>query len=354
VRLHVLIQFIERGLMRAVAAAEQLGDPTIALVNDECVLRILLGLRPGPASVSRLGKGIPGTTRETISRRLRKLTRAGFVAACDEAGAPIAGRRRAPGDACYILTPLGRVLLDVPAEAIWWETHLPGSVQRMAPSSFGIPGMRALGVLADRTNRLIIRELGDGPLQTAELIARIPGVNRSTVYKRLGDLTGEGLILRTKSAGYVIYELTKEIRELVRVSLRAARCEWLRAIASDQARISDLPGLLHVVAPLAHVPAGLGGIYLLDIESETTLQRRIYLSAASGRVSAMPTASAARPGAVGRGSPEACLEALLWGDPAHIACEGDLVLAQAILQGFSRVLRRPNRPEQSQAPPASN
>jgi hypothetical protein len=175
-------------------------------------------------------------------------------------------------------------------------------------------------------------------------------MDRSTVLRRLAHLTQEQLILHTEIAREMSYALTDEIRQLARVSLRAARFEWMRASEEDRERVSDLPGLLHVVAWLAHLRAGVSGIYLLEIESERTLQPRIYLTAASGRITAMPAAPTVRPQAIGRGSPAACCEALLSGDPSHIASEGDEALVQAILEGFARVLRRPKTSQNSTDP----
>ncbi|MGJ7498046.1 winged helix-turn-helix transcriptional regulator [Variovorax sp. RT4R15] len=68
-----------------------------------------------------------------------------------------------------------------------------------------------LGFLGHRWNAVILWHLGDGPLHHSELMLRLPGIRPKALAKRLVALVGQGLVSRSRIAGFptrVSYALT--------------------------------------------------------------------------------------------------------------------------------------------------
>ena len=73
---------------------------------------------------------------------------------------------------------------------------------------------RALDVVGDRWNLLIVRQLLVGPARYGELHAGLPGVATNLLADRLRDLEGAGVIERRFAAASPIYALTQWGAEL--------------------------------------------------------------------------------------------------------------------------------------------
>lgn len=73
---------------------------------------------------------------------------------------------------------------------------------------------RALDVVGDRWNLLIVRQLLIGPARYGELHAGLPGVATNLLADRLRDLEGAGVIERRFAAASPIYALTQWGAEL--------------------------------------------------------------------------------------------------------------------------------------------
>lgn len=73
---------------------------------------------------------------------------------------------------------------------------------------------RALDVVGDRWNLLIVRQLLVGPARYGELHAGLPGVATNLLADRLRDLEGAGVIERRSAAARPIYALTQWGAEL--------------------------------------------------------------------------------------------------------------------------------------------
>src|SRR5687768_3408798 len=73
---------------------------------------------------------------------------------------------------------------------------------------------RALDVVGDRWNLLIVRQLLVGPARYGELHAGLPGVATNLLVDRLRDLEGAGVIERQPAAAGPIYALTQWGAEL--------------------------------------------------------------------------------------------------------------------------------------------
>ncbi|MBO0853003.1 MAG: helix-turn-helix transcriptional regulator [Nocardia sp.] len=69
---------------------------------------------------------------------------------------------------------------------------------------------RALEVVGDRWNLLVVRELCSGPRRYSDLFADLPGISTDILASRLKDLENEGILTRHKTGprASAVYELT--------------------------------------------------------------------------------------------------------------------------------------------------
>ena len=268
------------------ADREELGLGTLRLLAEDCMLTVLAELSRGPVSTSDIEIRAPGIPRWTALRRLHSLAHAGFARTLGDGDRRGRGRARS-SQAPYVLTRLGReYLLQVPAAA----AHCERTWCSPPPGRPDAPGLWVLGLVADQPTRALARALADAPLRTADLQVRLPHLRRSTLLRRLRTLPGRGVLIREEHGGEVRYALTDGARHLVIVPLRAAQCEWRRATPADRDLSGDLPGLLHVLAPLARTPQSMSGTCQWHLDSNGAHEADIYLAVASGKIAALATA----------------------------------------------------------------
>jgi DNA-binding HxlR family transcriptional regulator len=318
------------------SARHQLGDATLDLVSEACMLAVLSELSGGPVSAREIEARTQGIPWWTAARRLHSLACGGFVSLAHESGTfPHKTGRRAPPRTRYALTELGReLLLEIVAAAARWE-----QTWYSTPSGrLDVPGLWALGLVRDPHTRALVRALADGPLRSAELRARVPQLAHSTLMRRLKTLPEQGVLVREKHAGKVHYALADGARHLAILPLRAAQCEWRRATPADMALGGDLPGLLHILAPLARISADAKGACGWHLDSKTTLEADIYLTAASGKVAVLNAAPTTAPQALAHATPTVWCEALLHGDRSAVVTTGDDALFNAVFNGLSAAL----------------
>lgn len=346
----------------------QPGDATLALLADDGMLAVLAELRRGPARPREIESNVPGITRRTALRRLQTLAAHGYASAIgeDDARSSSAGRRGSspdrsptplgpspaartgPARAPYALTEPGRERLPrvIEAAARWERKWCPPP----SPRAPGTAGLWAIGLIVDLPARAIVRALADAPLRQSELLARQPQFARSTLLGRLRMLSACGLLAReAHPPREVRYGLTDGARQLVVVALRAADCEGrsvgLSASRSVDVRegsslaAADLPGLLHVLAPLARVDRKLAGAcrWRLDLPGAAP-EVDTHLTVRSGRIAALGAAPTTAPDADAVARPEVWCEALLRGDPSGILVSGDRTLFEAIFNGLTAAL----------------
>jgi len=311
----------------------QLGDATLDLLADECMITILGELSRGAVRARDIESRVPGIARRTALRRLQSLAANGFASTArepktDRTGPDEAAPLRAP----YVLTELGREwLLKVLAAAVYWEQNWCSP----PPWQFGGAGLWALGLVSDRYARGIAHALADAPLRQAEVVARLPHLGRSTLLDRLKTLFECGLLVRDEHRGEVRYGLTDKVRHLAIVVVRAAQCEWQRATRQDRMLTGDLPGLLHLLAPLGHITRDAAGACRWRLDS---IETDVYLTGRSGKIAALITAPGMAPGADSHASSQVWCDALLRGDPSRIATVGDEAIFNLILTGLSDAL----------------
>jgi DNA-binding HxlR family transcriptional regulator len=316
------------------ADREELGLGTLRLLAEDCMLTVLGELSRGPVRAGDIETRAPGIPRWTTLRRLNSLAHAGFARTLGDADGR--GRGRAHSSrALYTLTRLGREhLLQVPAAAARCEQTWCAP----PPDRPNTPGLWVLGLVADPPTRALARALADAPLRSVDLQVRLPQLRRSTLLRRLRALPDRGVLLREEHRGEVRYALTDGARHLVIVPLRAAQCEWRRATPADRALSGDLPGLLHVLAPLARTPPSMSGTCRWHIDANGRPETDIYLAVVSGKVAALNTTPITAPQAVGHATAQVWCEALLHGDPSVIATTGDHALLNAVFGALSSAL----------------
>jgi DNA-binding HxlR family transcriptional regulator len=324
----------------------QLGDATLALLADDGMLAVLDELNRGEVRARDIESSVPGVTRRTALRRLQTLAAHGYAIARsgDEAARPPAGRGKVtPGSpagqsgplrAPYALTELGRECLPKVVEA---AAHCEW---KWCPPPAGAPeraGLWTIKLVADLPARSIVRALADAPLRQGELLARLPLFARSTLLGRLKMLYSYDLLAREAHSGEVRYGLTDGARHLVVVALRAADCEgrWAGAREDPSLAGDDLPGLLHVLAPLARVDREIAGTCRLRLDSPGA---DTYLTVRSGRIAALGAAPTVAPDADGVARAEVWGKALLSGDPSGISVTGNRALFGGIFGGLTAAL----------------
>ncbi|MEU1429817.1 helix-turn-helix domain-containing protein [Nocardia sp. NPDC005746] len=70
---------------------------------------------------------------------------------------------------------------------------------------------RALDIVGDRWNLLVVRELCSGPRRYSDLFADLPGISTDVLAARLKDLERDGILTKRRTgprAGTALYELT--------------------------------------------------------------------------------------------------------------------------------------------------
>ena len=317
------------------ADREELGLGVLRLLAADCMLTVLGELSRGPVRARDIETRAAGIPRWTALRRLQSLARGGFVGPVPDPDARREHGRSGSPQARYTLTDLGReYLLEVPAAA----AHCEHTWCAPPPDQPNTPGLWVLGLVADPPTRALARALADAPLRSADLQVRLPHVRRSTLLRRLRTLPGCGALLREEHGGEVRYALTDGARHLVIVPLRAAQCEWRRATPADRVLSGDLPGLLHVLAPLARTPQSASGTCQWHLDLNGRLETGIYLAVASGKIAALNAAPVTAPQAVSHATPEVWCEALLHGDPSTIATTGDHTLLNAVFSALNSAL----------------
>jgi DNA-binding HxlR family transcriptional regulator len=383
------------------SAGRQPGDATLALLATDGMLAILAKLRHGPVRAREIEATVPGTARRTALRRLQALATHGYASARDEddrggptevsreslSGSSSRGRRESsstpasvgpqgPARGPYMLTELGRGCLSEVVEAAA-HCERKWCPPPSAPQP-GEAGLWTIELVADLPARAIVRALADAPLRQGELLAHLPQFARSTLLGRLKMLSSCGLLDREAHPPRgVRYALTEGARHLAVVALRAAACEGQAAAGARERQATDarerqaagsregkmtvaderqaaaalenhptagadLPGLLHVLAPLARVDREIAGACRCRLDSPGAgVEPRgdTYLTARAGRIAALGAAPTIAPDTDCVAGPEAWGEALLSGDPSPIrVIGGDRTLFEAIFAGLSAAL----------------
>jgi DNA-binding HxlR family transcriptional regulator len=315
------------------AERDQLGLRTLQLLAEDWMVSVLTGLADGPIRPAELERGLPHAGHSVVIRRLRGLLDGELVSCEHQSGVPPhPGSTAVPRRAYYSLTDAGRTLGEVTAEADRWEQTWCPELERGAP-----PGILALGLSANQRTRKIMLALADGPLAVGDVQSRLPDLRSSTLRRRLSNLVLGGLLERQELGRVQRYGLTARARDLAMVAMLAGRWEWQRFRPEHPVPGSDLIDLLHMLAPIAHVPRPTAGICQLHLQAHGAAAPDIYLAAQAGSIRALPEAPATPPEAVGHATPEAWCDALLL-PHGRITVSGNRTLMRAVIGALSAAL----------------
>ncbi|WP_187703025.1 winged helix-turn-helix transcriptional regulator [Nocardia yunnanensis] len=116
---------------------------------------------------------------------------------------------------------------------------------------------RALDIVGDRWNLLVVRELCSGPRRYSDLFADLPGISTDVLAARLKDLERDGILTKRRvgpRAGTALYELT-EAGTALRPVLDSLSV-WGSAQLGER-RATDAVRAHWFALPLGHAVAGL-------------------------------------------------------------------------------------------------
>jgi DNA-binding HxlR family transcriptional regulator len=281
----------------------------------------------GPLRPADLGQRLPAVPHSAIMLSLGRLARVGAV---------IRDRRKAvPRETFYSLPLAGIDLLDTPASAARWARSWS------APRHDGEPlAVWPLRLIADARTRAVLLGLADTPLSLEEIHSRcLPGLSRSAVHKRLARLVGASILHRFSDDGAPLYALSPGTRRLGFVAITAARWEWTHARPNHTTPAANLADLLHLIAPVTHIPDPLAGILRLHVDCRAAPEPDIYLVAEDGHLIAPALPPTAPPVAEGHATPQTWCDAVLGlGGNSDVKARGDRRLVEATLRGVKNAL----------------
>jgi DNA-binding HxlR family transcriptional regulator len=317
---------------------EPAGEGVFAVLRDAWAVDVLGALQGAPRTREELVAELSGLSRAGLTRRLARLSRWQLVQA--RRSADPHGRKR------YSLSEPGLELLAVVDEIARVEP-------RARRGEHGARGPFALALAGGRRTRVIGRALVEGPLSFSELSRRVPHIANAPLTRHLRRLQQAGLVRRRcePAGGRARYELTDDARRLGRVATLIARWHWRYTPQGPPPPLGDLQGLVHLVAPLARTAPGVAGICLLRQSAPAGAHRaEVYVCVAKGRLRPLALAPAGPVDARAQAEPAAWCEALLCGEAAGLAVEGDRALLAAVIGGLADALgsgarrgRRTNR-----------
>ena len=217
----------------------------------------------------------------------------------------------------------GRVLVGVMAAAVRWER---------AWSTDPDDGSIALGVIADERTRRLLLALAPAPLTAAELRRQLD-IPRTPLLNRLADLLQRKILARHDHR----YELTDSARDLMRVSVAAARWAWEFETPTTDPAAENVASAVEMYAPHAQLAADLRGTCVIRVEGrDRAASSRSSPTGAASRLfpSRLPASRmqvcAARPGA--------WCDGLLLGRWHGVLSHGNRALMAALLASLTAAL----------------
>lgn len=195
-------------------------------------------------------------------------------------------------------------------------------------------------LLSDRRTQAILLALAEGPRRPCELES-LPGIARSTLFLRLGELKTVGVVLARELSQFplrIAYGLSERGRvALADALLSERRQQRVLATGTTGAKLGDL---LRCVAPITHVDRAHAGLCVLIEQDTVELDPPVRMLVAGEDMvvldeSELPPSRAAVSIA---GRPERWERALITGSTDGMNLEGDRDLAAAVLTGLSLAL----------------
>lgn len=302
----------------------------MSLLGEEWAGAMLGLLSQEDCTAEEIEERLGGRLERSPRRALRDLTQMGLVAS-------VPGNRF-PARTPYALEPPGRDLLEtIEALETWRGSWTPAHPEDA--------GLRRLVTRPEA--RLVGRALVEGPLPFRDLQRRIPGLSAGTLHRVLGRLRESGVVRvdPRSPSNHPLYELGEPGRRLGRVIVLGARWRWRWAADRASPDAGDLPGLVHLLAPLAKVPRPLEGTCRLTILPPSHWPDgepfAAWARVSGGRLVAL----ALRPVLGGvqvrmSAPPQAWCDALLAGRTDGVEVAGDAALASGVVAALADAIAR--------------
>lgn len=296
-----------------------IGHATLDLLTEDWSVPILRVLMVGARRPSEVEQRLPGIPHSALMRRLRELEKLHLAEHAREAGLNPVAR--------YTLTPAGRMILDVASAAERWELRWSQTQE---------DGMEALRLIADERTREILLALAPAPGRPRDL-ERAVALTRSPLCRRLGELSAIGVLKRIGGPNHASYQMTDSARDLMLVSMAAARWEWEWQPPEHSPLAVNVARALHIVGPRAEVPVDVKGVCSLHVDDGAN-GSTVQLVVEGRQVTALGAPSTEQPQASCHGSPRAWCHGLLLRNWEGVLSEGNRELMGTILASLSVVL----------------
>jgi DNA-binding HxlR family transcriptional regulator len=292
-----------------------LGNAMLGLLKEDGSVPILRALMDGPRRPSELERRLPEITHAALTRRLGELRGRGLAEHLRHSGLPPSAR--------YTLSGRGRAIIGVIGAAERWE-------HKWATPTAG--GTDALRLVADETTRRILLAIAPAPLTASEL-DRQTRLSRTPLRNRLADLLARGVLA---SSGHR-YELTESARDLMLISIAAARWEWEFDRPAHEPPALNVARAVHMYAPRAQLAADLQAACTVHVEAHED-RVSVDLKLEGRQLAPLTQAPPGPPDATCRGRPRAWCDGLLLGRWRDVAAAGDSALMAAILGSLTAAL----------------
>jgi DNA-binding HxlR family transcriptional regulator len=298
--------------------SRHVGHATLELLVEPYILPILRALMDGPRRPTELEQRLPDVPHSAIARRLGELRRRGLAQHERHSGLPPAAQ--------YALTPPGRMILAVNSAAERWESRWTDE---------NADGLIALRLISDEHTREILLALAAGPLSAGELLGEVR-LTRSPLRHRLGDLVRLGIVKQNPGEAHATFELTDCARDLMLVSIAAARWAWEFAEPPEQPTARNVARVVQMYAPTVNLAADLRGLCRLHVGGPA--EAIVHLLADGRRLQPLAEPPSKPPDAICHAPAPGWCNGLLFHRWDVTRSSGEVALMGAILPSLSAAL----------------
>jgi DNA-binding HxlR family transcriptional regulator len=301
----------------------------ISLLAEDWAGEMLRLLSDRPFTAEEIEGHLAGRLGRSPRQALRSLIQMGLVVSLPGDG--LSSRR------LYALDQPGEDLLEAVEALEAWR-------RSWTPAHDAASGLRRLVI--HREARLVGRALLEGPLSFSELQRRIPGLSAGTLHRLLSGMLEPGVVRvdPRSTQSRPLYELGSPARRLGRVTVLGARWRWRWAPERASRDAGDIPGLVHLLAPLAKAPRRLEGACQLTVQPPPHWPARepltVSVRVAGGRIAALALQPIMGVQACISASPLTWCDALLDGVTDGVEIEGDATLARGVVAAFAGTIAR--------------
>lgn len=308
------------------------GAQTLYLLAAALSAPILQALRDGPAPQADLRRAAGSPAQTTLRVHLKRLIDAGVIEKHR--------RHHFPGAIDYELSASGYELIAVVDSLERWLDQAPSGALNLSAN----PGRAAVRSLADSWTTMMLRVLGARARSLTELDSVISSLSYPSLERRLAALRLAGQVERCANSGSgTPYAVTPWLRSAVAPVLTAIR--WERTHLPESTRSPsriDIEAILLLALPLLRLPADLGGVCRLGVETPTAEGglAGVVASVEGGVIRSCRSRLSGDADAWALGSLASWLGMLIDNDRGPLEVGGDGALAHALLAGLHNELFR--------------